>query len=177
MIEAIDLVLDVSEAQRQLQKPGVWNRQDARREQYAHKAVDDIWVRYNDWSNFNGDLAAFNQPHESAWYPVVCEIPAVWSLVRKLFRHVNGKKLGGVLITRIRPGGKVEPHIDGGWHAGYYEKFAVQIKGDANQAFCFDGIEHSANDGECYTFRNDMTHWVRNDSDRERITLIVCIKR
>jgi hypothetical protein len=36
-----------------------------------HLAVSDIWVRYNDWSNFNGDIQAFNAEHESSWYPVI----------------------------------------------------------------------------------------------------------
>jgi hypothetical protein len=172
--------LDVSQALKQLDaNPDVWNRHTMRTEAYAtpHKAVDDVWVRYNAWENFDGDVAAFNGPHASEWYPVVHQLPAVWSLCRQVMRRVGGKTLGGVLITRIPPGGEVKPHIDTGWHAGHYEKFAVQLRGNQQQAFCFEDAELRPEPGDLYTFDNSRLHWVRNDSDSERITLIVCIKR
>jgi hypothetical protein len=159
--------------------PEVWNGHTQRTDGYGtpHRQVDDIWVRYNDWANFKGDRAAFNDAHTSVWYPVIGKIPGAWSLARRVMRRVGGEQLGGVLITRIPPGGEVKPHIDTGWHAGYYEKFAVQIKGDKDQAFCFEDAELRPNPGDLYTFDNSRTHWVRNDSDQERITLIICIRR
>ena len=171
---------DVAPMLQQLERhPEWWDRYRQRTTAYQtpHKAVSDIWFRYNDWANFDGDMAKFNEEHESVWYPVIADIPAGWSLARKVMRHVSGKQLGGVLMTRIPPGGEVKPHIDHGWHAGHYEKFAVQIKGNKDQAFCFDGVELSAEPGDLYTFDNSQTHWVRNDSDSERITLIICIRR
>lgn len=89
---------------------------------------------------------------------------------------VGGDRLGMVLITRIPPRGRVEPHIDSGWHAGYYAKYAVQIKGNAGQAFHFDGESLSPEPGDLYTFDNSKLHWVTNDSDEERITCIICIR-
>lgn len=159
--------------------PEAWNAHTQRTESYdtPHRAVDDIWVRYNAWENFHGDRAAFNGEHESSWYPVVGKIPDAWWLARKVCRHVGGKRLGGVLITRIPAGGEVKPHIDTGWHAGYYEKFAIQVKGNKDQAFCFEDRELRPEAGDLYTFDNSRMHWVRNDSDKERITLIICIRR
>lgn len=160
--------------------PDAWNAHTMRTTLYEatpHNEVSDIWVRYNDWENFNGDPQAFNGPHESVWYPVVANIPAAWSLARKVMRYVGGKELGGVLITRIPPGGNVNPHIDQGWHAGYYEKFAIQVKGNKDQAFCFDDAELRPMPGDLYTFDNSFRHWVTNDSDSERITLIICIRK
>lgn len=173
--QLLPFTVDVSEAQKQLERD-VWNRHDLRRNAYVHKEVDDIWVRYNAWENYTGDVSAFNCEHVSVWYPVVSEIPAIWSIVRKVCRRVKGD-LGGVLITRIPAGGKVTPHIDRGWHAEAHRKIAVQIKGDLNQSFNWDGFSLSAVDGEVYEFRNDIPHWVDNDSDRERITLIICIRK
>lgn len=159
--------------------PEIWNQHKVRTEQYGtpHLAVSDIWVRYNPWENFRGDLPKFNEIHMSEWYPVIEKIPAVTGLVHKVVREVGGRQLGGVLITRIPPGGRVEPHIDGGWHAGYYEKFAIQLRGDDKQAFCFEDASLSALPGDLYTFDNSRLHWVTNDSDAERMTLIICIRR
>jgi aspartyl/asparaginyl beta-hydroxylase len=159
--------------------PEVWNTHTMRTEAYQtpHNAVSDIWVRYNDWDNFHGDQAAFNAWHESVWYPVIDKIPAVRALTRTVFKHVKGRELGGVLITKVPPGGEVRPHIDQGWHAGYYEKFAVQLQGNEKQAFCFEDSRLSAEPGELYTFDNSKLHWVTNDSDSDRMTLIICIRK
>ena len=159
--------------------PELWNQHTMRTEAYGtpHRKVDDIWARYNPWRNFTGDVKAFNAEHVSEWYPCVHFIPAAWSLARQVMRKVGGKVLGGVLLTRIPPGGEVRPHVDTGWHAGHYEKYAVQVKGNKDQAFCFEDAELRPEPGDLYTFDNSKLHWVINDSGTERITLIVCIKR
>lgn len=158
-------------------RPSVWNRQTVRQKAYAHAAISDIWVRYNAWENFKGDLHAFNEPHDSSWYPVASEIPAVRELVFDVMREVRGERLGGVLITKIPAGEMCRPHRDGGWHASYYEKFAIQLASAEGQAFCFEDSQLSADPGDLYTFDNSQTHWVTNDSDHDRMTLIICIRR
>jgi hypothetical protein len=171
--------LDVKPLQDQLQAhPELWNQHRERTEFYGtpHGDVSDIWVRYNAWANYTGDWPAFHNEHASVWYPCITDIPAAWSLARKVQRMAGAATLGGVLITKVRPGGRVEPHIDGGWHAAHYRKFGLQVMGDQQQAFCFDGCELRADDGDLYEFRNDVTHWVINDSGRERITMIVCVR-
>ncbi len=159
--------------------PDVWNRHRVRTEAYGsvHQQVSDIWVRYNAWENFHGDIAAFNEPHISIWYPMCDQIPSVKSLVHQVMDYVDGEELGGVLITKIPPGGEVKPHIDQGWHAGYYTKYAVQLMGNKDQAFCFERASLSALPGDLYTFDNSKLHWVRNDSDEDRMTLIICIRK
>ena len=179
MIRLVASGVDVKPLQEQLQAhPELWNQHRERTEFYGtpHGDVSDIWVRYNAWANYTGDWPAFHNEHESAWYPVVHTIPAVWSLVRKVVRHVGGGKLGGVLITKIPPGGEVAPHIDGGWHASHYGKYAVQLQGNAQQVFGFEDSELRPEPGDLYTFDNSKLHWVKNDSDSDRMTLIVCIR-
>jgi len=159
--------------------PELWNEHTLRTDRYRtpHEGVSDIWVRFNAWENFDGDAVKFTmEPHESAWYPCITKIPSAWSLARKVYRHVGGKKLGGILITRIPARGEVKPHIDSGWHATHYGKFAVQIKGNGDQAFCFEDSQLHPLPGDMYEFDNSRLHWVRNDSSEERITLICCIR-
>jgi hypothetical protein len=157
--------------------PEIWNKYSARKEVYQHRQMSDIWVRYNDYTNFHGDMESFNKEHLSVWYPEAYKIPAVIDLSYGVCHHVGGSSIGGVLITKIPPGSKVEPHVDQGWHASYYEKFAVQLMGNKRQAFCFEGYSHSAMPGELYTFDNSRLHWVTNDSEEDRMTLIICIRR
>lgn len=158
--------------------PDLWNRHRQRIEMYGtpHGGVSDIWVRYNDWANYTGDWPAFHEEHESVWYPCITQIPAAWSLCRKVQRFIGAKTLGGVLITKVPPGGRVEPHVDGGWHAAHYDKYAVQLMGNAQQGFHFEDSELRAEPGDLYTFDNSRLHWVTNDSDSDRMTLILCLK-
>lgn len=175
-IRSLGVGFDVRELVAQIHShPSVWNRHTTRL-YGAHSKVSDIWVRYNAWENFT-DRETFNGPHESVWYPVIDDIPAVVPLVLDVMRTVQGELLGGVLITKIPPGEQVAPHRDGGWHATYYEKFAVQLQSAPGQAFCFENERLSADVGDLYTFDNSQTHWVENPSDEDRMTLIICIRR
>jgi Aspartyl/Asparaginyl beta-hydroxylase len=170
---------DVDESLREIaDHPEYWNQYTMRTEEMnsPHSKVDDIWIRYNDWSNFHGDRIKFNQEHESVWYPCVEKLPSVKQLVMDVMCYVQGERLGGVFITRIPPHESIDRHKDGGWHATYYDKFAVQLIGNQDQAFCFDGTELRADEGDLYTFDNSKDHWVINDSNDYRMTLIITIR-
>lgn len=158
--------------------PQLWNQYTSRTEHpdSPHRGLDDIWLRYNDYANFDGDREKFNAEHDSVWYPSADLIP-VKKICLQLMAIVGGERLGGVLITRIPPGGKCLPHVDDGWHAKYYEKFAIQLCGDLKQSFNFENESFSAVAGDAYWFDNSFLHWVDNDSDQERMTLIICIRR
>jgi hypothetical protein len=176
-IEWISSGFEVVELVRQLQNPGVWNRYPVRL--YGpHSKLSDCWVRYNAWENYDPqNPGAFNEPHEAAWYPVVNDIPAVVPLVFDVMREVEAEHLGGVLITKIPPHELCKPHKDAGWHAREHEKFAVQLQSNDKQAFCFEAKELRTKPGDLFTFDNSRLHWVVNDSDEPRMTLIISIRR
>jgi len=180
-IQALPYVYNVSAAVEQIKSPSVWNRHRHRLDAYGspHSPVSDIWVRFRDIAEL-GEVGAsefFNGPHQSSWYPVVDDAPALKDLAKSIFTDVGGSTIGGVLVTKIPPGEQVKPHIDTGWHAGEYEKFAIQLSGHEKQAFHFEDESLSSKTGESYTFDNSKLHWVINDSPVDRITLICCIKR
>lgn len=150
--------------------PQLWNaeRQRTADQESPHHHVDDIWVRYSGTPKEPG-------PHESIWYPAA-EVLPVRDLVYPLMNFVKGERLGGVLLTRIPAGKQCAPHADKGWHAEYYDKFAIQVQSAPGQFFCFDNERLEPMPGDLYTFDNSHTHWVTNDTPHDRITLIVCIK-
>jgi len=173
--------IDVAAAVAELDaNPDLWNAYTMRTKLYEgspHLRVDDIWVRYNAWKHFNPKKPQnFSKEHDSVWYPAYAKLPALRPLIFGLMQVVEGERLGGVLITRIPAGSSVAPHVDVGWHAGYYRKFGVQLRGGPDQLFCFEGESLEAETGEVYEFDNSVKHWVQNDSQRERITMIVCIR-
>lgn len=138
-----------------------------------HAEMTDIWVRYNDEKNIGPH---FNDEHDSVWYPEAANLPEVQKIVFDLMALVKGERLGAVLITKLPAGGKIPAHIDGGWHAEYYDKYFIPIQNEDGAVFGFeDGVITPAL-GDVYWFRNDRPHWVLNQSTTDRIALIVCIK-
>lgn len=150
-----------------------WNERPLRTQspESPHYECDDVWVRYASPME-----PTPSGPHISVWYPVVRQLP-IRALATKIMTAVGGKTLGGVLITRIPAGKAVKPHKDSGWHAEFYEKYAISIKADKKQAFCFEDSNLVTEDGDLWTFVNQNVHWVFNNSTEDRITAIFCIKR
>lgn len=174
--------------------PQLWNEHTVRTQDPTspHHGLDDIWVRYQHIDNVKTDpqehIKSLNGPHESVWYPCIDLLPSVKKLAYDLMYMVKGERLGGILITRIPPGKQCKPHVDtGSWHAAYYDKYAVQLEcapdldyhagmATPEQAFNFDGEHFCARQGDLYWFNNQEKHWVTNDSNVDRITIIFCIR-
>lgn len=159
--------------------PELWDENEFRTQgAYGnpHQKISDIIVRFNDWKHWRGDRAAFNEEHESVWWGAYEKLPYLKSLIFDLMRLFYAERLGMVLITRIPPFTNVGRHIDVGWHARYYLKFALQIKAAKGQKFCFKGAELESLPGDLYAFDNSKPHWVENPTAEERITLIMCLK-
>lgn len=166
--------IDPEPLRRELLAYDGWDRHNARTRYPVHAQVSDIWVRYNAWENYKGDLHGMSYEHESVWYPAYSELTSLPGVIEACRLHAGAETLGGIFITRLPPGKRVLPHADDGWHARTYSyKFALQIAGNACQAFCFEGHQLSAAPGELYAFDNLQTHWVYNMSDEDRITLII----
>lgn len=167
----------VNELHRQ---PWLWNQVTLRTapEQSPHHGLDDIWVRYNPLENYDPDkgLADFNKEHDARWYPAYYSLPSVRPLVFDLMRLVEGERLGFVLITRIPPGATCKPHVDRGWHAEYYDKYAIQLESAPGQTFQFAGESLCTEPGDVFWFNNLEEHAVFNPTEHDRMTMIVCIR-
>jgi hypothetical protein len=142
-----------------------------------HREVSDIWVRYNPIENYHGDMREFNSEHVSRWYEVANEIPEAKRLSEQIANDYHAHRLGAVLITKIPAGKTCYPHIDQGWHARYYEKFALQVSGNLQQSFSVEDETLRTESGDLFWFDNSRLHWVLNPSTEDRITMIVCLRR
>ena len=142
-----------------------------------HKEMTDIWARYNSIENYNeNNTKTFNQEHDSVWYPVIDKIPSVKKVIFDLMHVVDGERLGGVLITKLPANGHISRHTDAGWHAAYYDKFYVPILNNKGAVFGFDDGVIDPELGQAWWFDNSNPHWVDNESDTDRIAMIVCIR-
>jgi hypothetical protein len=161
--------------------PDLWDRNGFRKSGRGspHGGMSDIWVRYNDVAPFaaRGDYTGFNDAHVPIWYEAYNVLrEALDPIVFPLMARVAGEMLGGILITRIPAGCGIDPHIDQGWHVNYFDKFYLSLKSAPGATFhCGDEVINPA-PGDLYHFDNRLEHWVKNESDSDRMTLIVCIR-
>lgn len=174
----VDDSIDVAPVLRELAaNPQLWDQHTQRKTAPGtpHAQMSDIWVRYDALP-----LGHIDNPHVPVWYPAWDALPSLRPIIFDLMARVEGEMLGGVLITKIPPGCSIEPHIDAGWHVEYYEKFYLSLQSVPGAVF---GCSHRGDreelepyPGEVWLFDNRKVHWVQNDSDQDRITLIVCIR-
>lgn len=160
-----------------IRQPWLWDKYPERTslENGPFEGTHDIWVRFAAPETLQ-NKEDLGKPHESVWYEAADCLPLVKDICYALMTAVQGERLGGVLITKIPPGQMVKPHVDGGWHAEYYDKYAVQLQSNQLQAFCFDNDALVALPGDVYWFNNRVNHWVTNESNEDRITMIICIR-
>lgn len=140
--------------------------------------MSDIWVRYNDVEPFekSGDYSGFNDLHFPIWYPAYEALPALKPVIFDLMTKVEGEHLGGVLITRIPAGCGIAPHVDRGWHVEFYDKFYLSLKSSPGAKFLCGEDVLEPKPGEIWRFDNRLEHSVVNESNEDRMTLIVCIR-
>ena len=160
-------------------QPHLWNAHNERKEfeDSPHRDTSDIWVRYNDLANLTQGYKKFTGEHDSVWHPAYYALPQLRPLIFSLMARCEAVRLGGVLITRIPPGGHVLPHADAGWHPEYYNvKLYVPILANPQ---CINRVEDEQvvmAPGECWYFNNLKEHEVVNHGTTERVTLIICLR-
>jgi hypothetical protein len=159
--------------------PELWDQHTVRKVAPGtpHSQMTDIWVRWRRLEELN-EPKDFAEPHFPVWYPSWHLLPAIQPLVYALMAQVRCVHLGGILITRIPPGARIDPHHDrGGWHAEYHNcKVYIPIKSNARCVNVCESEEIAMRAGEVWTFNNLLVHSVENNGAEERITAIISMR-
>jgi mannose-6-phosphate isomerase-like protein (cupin superfamily) len=151
--------------------PELWGMHGWRKKIGVHSQMSDIWVRFAEREE------DFHRPHFGSWYPAYRTLPALEKLIFDAMAAVRASHLGGVLITRIPPGGKILPHIDRGWHPEFMNtKLYYVLKTNQQCVFRVEDERVTMDVGDCWQIDNTREHDVVNDGDSERMTLIVCTR-
>ena len=147
-----------------------------------HRESTDLWIRYNKreavadcGKPLTADHPA-NEPHRSVWYPAYYQLPQLRSIIFDLMSLVEGEELGTVLMVKLEPGKTIYTHCDGGWAAGYYEKYFIPVQIALGSVFTFPDGSFNAQLGDVYWFDNSVPHNYVNQSNQDTIMLIVVIR-
>lgn len=163
-------------------QPKLWNRHRMRKDQEggAHGQMDDIWLRYNEnlkKYEESGDFTGINDEHNSAFLPEWYALPQARPIVSGMMARVEGTRLGGILITRIPPGGRILPHVDDSWHVRHYNtKLYVVLQSNPQCVNRVEDEQVAMAPGEAWYFDNTKEHDVVNDGPDDRISLIISIR-
>lgn len=170
--------IDTSELKQELDNnKDLWNKNNLRTTHIGtnHADVDDIWILFPDIKKHTtaqgllDDLSGIE-------YPALKTLPSVTKIVDKVMIEVKGKELGKVLITSLKPKGKILPHCDEGYSAKYYERYHVTIQSEEGNTFrTEDEFVHMKPD-ELWWFNNLNEHELYNGSSIPRIHLVMDIK-
>lgn len=159
-------------------QPELWNQERVRTafDGSPHAQVDDILIRFQDIKLHRDNPAQILDEHESIWQPAAAMLPQVRPLVFDLMYRVEGERIGRVLITRLAPGAMITPHVDGGAHAAYYDRYHITLQNMEGSTFKCGDEEVHMQTGSIWWFDNGVEHSVVNESLDDRLTLIVDIR-
>lgn len=155
--------------------PDLWNEYPLRTMHAgtAHAEVDDIWLMFNampdDPSEVIDDIRV--EPYR-AWHV----LHPLRGMALDLMRRVDGVSLGRVLVTRLKPGARILPHVDQGAPAEYFTRYQIALQSLPGAVFRIEGEEVIFRTGDAWLIDNRKEHEVINNSADDRIVLIVDVR-
>lgn len=162
-----------------VRQPELWDR-DTFRTQFKdtpHQASDvsDVWLRFSNPSALDpaSRVAGDNAP---VWHDATHKLPQVKPIVLDLMRRVEAYELGRLLITRVRPGGRILPHVDdqGDYvHVPGRARYHVVLQGLPGSLFHCGDETACMLTGSVWWFNPFQIHSVENNSIDDRLHLLV----
>lgn len=163
--------------------PELWDENTLRTKHpgTAHSQVSDIWLMFNKLpTEHDINQAALFKDHlpviddrdvipYRAWY----RLPACRPLIFNIMRQQEAHRLGRVMITRLPPGKRIDPHKDGGAPATYFQRFQVALQCLPGNCFRIENEQVEFRTGDVWYIDNTKEHEVINNSEADRIVMIV----
>lgn len=154
---------------------GLWNANTLRttHPQSPHTEVDDIWLMFNEVRENPADTIDDVQTYP---YPGWQALLPLRPLILDLMRRVDGVQLGRVIVSRLRPGGRIAPHVDEGTPATFYRRYQIALQSLPGCLFRCGDETVNMQSGEVWWINNRVEHEVINNSADDRLACIVDIR-
>ncbi len=163
-------------------EPDLWNA-DLFRQTYEntpHADVDDIILRYSSIEKTASGPAEVQNDGGAVWYPGAQKLPEAKPLVLNLMAYLGSYELSRMLVTRLKPGGRILPHSDdvGNYvHLGDIARYHIVIQGLPGSIFRCGGEEVCMKTGEIWWFEAHKEHEIINNSADDRIHLMADLRQ
>lgn len=106
----------------------------------------------------------------------VCRDKQLWKMVRPIIRDLERFHAGvasSAMIVKLMSEKDVMPHIDESEYLKSVRRSHIAIKTNDSVIFHVDKETKNIKTGECWEINNSKTHFVENNSDEERVHLII----
>jgi len=100
------------------------------------------------------------------------DLPRTRKFVERLARQAHGRP-GRAALVKLRPHGRVYPHIDRGLYYQFRDRYHLVLKSPAGSRLRAESDEVRMREGELWWFDNRVPHEAFNDADADRIHLII----
>jgi Aspartyl/Asparaginyl beta-hydroxylase len=157
-------------------RPELWNA-DRFRTTYPntpHAEVDDVLIRFSDPAVCNTASTVIGDD-KPVWHPAASVLP--WQpIVLDLMRRVAAHRLDRLLVTRLRPGGRIRPHADdqGDYvHDPERCRYHVVLQGMPGSLYINGDETVCMLTGSVWVFNPLLVHEVVNNSADDRLHLLV----
>jgi len=180
-LERIATGLNVKPLQEALERQSHLWLEETTRQEYPGSAHRDTRCIFLRWARSRTVEAGFTEI-PAVNYPAMNKFPEVSPILVEasifLDFHFEASKVGRIIITELKPGGFIDPHVDEGAYADHYERFHIVVKSkEGNRFFVEDKPEVGEfahmREGELWWFNHKKRHYVFNGSNEPRIHLIV----
>lgn len=161
-------------------KPHLWNADRLRTtfEGSPHAEVDDILLRFEDLKLQPAD-EGFQEHAEGAervFKPAWSELSEVRPIVLGLMHNIGAYELARLMITRLKPGGRIAAHADTqGKYANFPDigRYHIVVQGLPGSVFACGGEQVQMLTGEVWWFDAHDIHEVLNASGDDRIHMLM----
>jgi len=177
LAEGVDVVPLMHAVARQ---PDLWNANTFRTTfpNTPHGDVDDIWLRFSDPAKCStvGTVIGDDTP---VWHDAAKRLPQAKPIILDLMRRVDAYELGRVLITKLRPGGRILPHADtDGSYVNTNDRFRyhVVLQGLPGSLYRTGNETVCMRTGEVWWFNPTLEHEILNNSVDDRVHLLVDVR-
>lgn len=148
-----------------------WNLWDYRQKKtITHSQTKSIkvkWIPLN-VKHFDRQKIEYNEPYYTDIYSLLKPT------FEKLEKFYDGE-VYKILLVKMNKQSRIPPHIDSGFSLEEVHRIHIPIITNEKVYFGCDGRSINMKYGEIVEINNLKTHWVINNSDQERIHLIVDI--
>lgn len=166
--------------------PGLWKEDTYLRDypQGPFGEIESIMLRFpekrvfeqeEELEKYKQGLSSFDQ-HESIDYPAFGILTEARPIIFGLMSLVKGERLGRVMINKIAAGGRIYPHEDSKEHTDYYTRFHVVLQSGAGCILKAGDEQLEMRTGDVFWFNNKLNHEVINNSESDRLSMVIDIK-
>lgn len=149
-----------------------WNRWDIRQKRFeVHSKTKTYPLMF--WSNLETFQVGTN---DTCNVLLMNELSPLWkpikNIIRILEKKYNGKCINTIL-TKLPPKSCIPTHTDGGYLLSISHRFHIPIKTNKDIFFFIKNENYNFQEGTVYEISNLDLHGVENNSDEDRIHLII----